>query len=76
MKEVEEFFTTADTDADGFITKDEIKAVFEANGETLTDEELDKAFTKADSDGDGKLSLEELKKFLVPVEPEVKPVDP
>jgi len=57
---------SADTDFDGFLTKEEIKAAFAANGQTITDAELDAAFAKADTDADGKLSLDELTKFLVP----------
>ena len=75
-QEVSDFFNSADTDADGFLTKDEIKTAFTGNGQTLTDAELDAAFTKADSDADGKLSLQELKKFLVPEVPETPPTDP
>jgi hypothetical protein len=76
QKDVEEFFTSADKDTDGFLTKEEIKSAFNENGQTLSDAELDAAFTKADIDADGKLSLEELKKFLVPEDSEIKPVDP
>jgi hypothetical protein len=32
VQEVSDFFRTADTDVDGFLTKDEIKAAFISNG--------------------------------------------
>jgi Ca2+-binding EF-hand superfamily protein len=63
---VKDFLASADSDSDGFLTKEEIKAAFTANGQTITDAELDAAFVKADTDADGKLSLDELTKFLVP----------
>ena len=31
-QEITDFFNSADTDADGFLTKDEIKTAFTANG--------------------------------------------
>jgi hypothetical protein len=73
---VVDFFGTADADKDGFLNKEEIKAAFTANGQTLTDAELDAVFTKADSDSDGKLSLDELKKLLVVPVPPAEPVKP
>lgn len=78
VQEVSDFFRTADTDADGFLTKEEIKAAFVSNGQNLSEVELDAALTKADTDADGKISLDELKNYLVPavVEPENPPVDP
>jgi|LauGreDrversion4_2_1035121.scaffolds.fasta_scaffold167506_1 hypothetical protein len=41
-----------DSDADGLLTKEEIKNAFAANSQTLSDEELDSAFIKADLDND------------------------
>jgi Ca2+-binding EF-hand superfamily protein len=74
--QVKEFFEAADTDKDMLLSKEEIKAAFFAQGETLTDAELDAGFTKADTDADGKLSLQELTTFMVPAEPETPPTDP
>lgn len=71
-----EFFGNADADKDGFMTKEEIKGAFTANGQTLSDAELDAVFTKADSDSDGKLSLNELRKLIVVPVPAPEPVKP
>lgn len=48
------FFEEADTNKDGFLTKDEMRAVQE--------KKLDQMFEHVDADKDGKLSKEELKK--------------
>ena len=73
-QEVSEFFSTADTDKDGFVTKDEVKAAFSSFGQNISDAELDAFYAKADKDADAKLTLDELKVILVPSDP--KPVDP
>jgi len=79
-QEVSEFFTSADADKDGFVTKDEVKVAFASIGQTISDAELDEFYINADKDADGKLSLEELKVVLVPSDPKpeepVTPTDP
>lgn len=71
-----DFYNTADTDKDGYLTKQEVKSAFSANGQTLSDTELDTAVSKADTDADGKLTLDELKRFMVPVVQETETPSP
>lgn len=40
IQEVETFFSKADLDADGYLTKEEIKTAFSSEGQTLSDSEL------------------------------------
>ncbi|MBA4397541.1 MAG: hypothetical protein C0394_09200 [Syntrophus sp. (in: bacteria)] len=51
-------FDTADTDKDGFVSKDELAAVMGKNGGNI-----DKLFSKADTDGDGLISRTEDETF-------------
>jgi Ca2+-binding EF-hand superfamily protein len=72
-QEVSEFFSKADTDKDGYVTKDEVKAAFSSFGQNISDAELDAFYAKADKDADAKLTLDEMKVILVPSDP--KPED-
>ncbi|BCU77683.1 EF-hand domain-containing protein [Luteolibacter sp. LG18] len=56
-----EFWKKADTDGDGFISKDEFVALERIS--KLPEEKRDKIFERLDKDSDGKLSKEELEKF-------------
>ena len=58
------FFSGADADKDGFLTKEEVKAYYTANNEAIADADLDAAFTKADTDADGKISSAELRAYI------------
>ena len=54
-QELQRAFQVFDTDADGFISIDELKAVLKNLGESLTEEEIQSMIEEADSDGDGKV---------------------
>jgi Ca2+-binding EF-hand superfamily protein len=54
----EKVFETADTDKDGFVSKDELSAVMGKNGG-----DIDKLFSKVDTDGDGLISRTEDETF-------------
>jgi Ca2+-binding EF-hand superfamily protein len=54
----EKIFDTADTNKDGFVSKDELAAVMGKNGENI-----DKLFSKVDTDGDGLISRTEDETF-------------
>ena len=54
-QELQKAFQVFDTDADGFISIDELKAVLKNLGESLTEEEIQEMITEADTDGDGKV---------------------
>jgi len=56
---IQKVFNTFDKDGDGFIVKDEIKAMSVELGKEVTAEELDKIFKQIDINGDGKISFNE-----------------
>ena len=43
--EINQFFKGADSDADGFLTKEEVKVYYTANNQVISDGDLDGAFT-------------------------------
>jgi Ca2+-binding EF-hand superfamily protein len=57
-------FQLMDTDNDGLISAAEVKGMFEAHGETLTDETIAAMIGFMDQDGDGQVSLGELTAYL------------
>ena len=57
-------FQEADTDGDGFLSKDEMR--------TKQEERLNKMFSEADNDNDGKLSREELRNHRKTMHAEMK----
>jgi len=64
-------FDIFDDNKDGFITHDEIKTVFRALGQQLTDEEVWSIIRAADRDGNGKLDRVEYLNMM-----NQRPVDP
>lgn len=64
MQETLTEFKKLDTDGNGYIDREEIKAIMCPDA---TDEEIDELLNLADTNGDGKLDCEELAKFLTAV---------
>ena len=62
MEEVMDAFRAYDMDGDGFITVDELRAVTEAMGDSITDEELQDMMREADLDGDNRINYAEFTK--------------
>ncbi|KAJ3120252.1 calmodulin-like 3 [Physocladia obscura] len=65
-EEMKEAFRIFDRNADGFITHDEFKATLEAQGDSISDQEVDDLIKECDVDGDGKLNYEEFSKMMTP----------
>ena len=61
MKEAFEVF---DTDNNGFIDAEELKAIMVALGEQVSDEEVQGMIQEADSDGDGMIDYDEFAKMM------------
>jgi Ca2+-binding EF-hand superfamily protein len=57
-------FALIDTDGDGKITAEELKHVFTALGEDVTDEAVSTMLSFLDDDNDGLISQEELTAYL------------
>ena len=57
-------FQLIDTDRDGKITAEELKHMFAALGEDVTDEAVGTMLTFLDSDNDGLISEQELTDYL------------
>lgn len=64
-KSAADMMSEMDTDGDGSVSSDELKAFGEAHGPKLSDaaSKAEEAFASADTDGDGKLSTEEFETF-------------
>jgi hypothetical protein len=62
---MEEAFKKFDTDSSGFLDKTELKAVFEASGNFVSDDSLSHAFSIVDKNHDGQIDLEEFKAIAV-----------
>ncbi|WAR17356.1 CALM-like protein [Mya arenaria] len=58
-KELQRQFRLFDKDGDGFITGEEIRAVFRESGVDMPEEEVAALIAEADTDGDGVISFEE-----------------
>ena len=52
-------FKVFDMNGDGYITKDELKAVMINMGDKLTDEEVADMIKEVDTEGNGKVNYEE-----------------
>lgn len=63
-EEVYEAFKTFDTDKNGEISAQELKAVLTTLGEKLTPQEVDEIIRIADEDGDGVISYREFVRLL------------
>jgi Ca2+-binding EF-hand superfamily protein len=57
-------FALIDTDGDGKITAEELKHMFTALGEDVTDEAVSTMLSFRDSDNDGLISQQELTAYL------------
>ena len=57
--ELKKAFDVMDTNKDGQVTKDELKALLKGLGEEVTDEVVDEMIKIADENGDGKVNFEE-----------------
>jgi len=64
--EYKQAFDMADTDKNGKIDKDELKALFAQMGEVLSDDEIQGMLTHADKDGDGNISFDEFIEMFNP----------
>merc|ERR1719510_2771759 len=64
--EYKQAFDLADTNNDGKIDKDELKALFAQMGDALTDDQIQGMLTHADKDGDGNISFDEFIEMLNP----------
>ncbi|XP_038066088.1 calmodulin-like [Patiria miniata] len=64
MEGVAESFKQIDKDGSGFITLDEMDALFKGLGVTLTQKELKQEMAKVDLNKDNKISLAEFKKMM------------
>eukprot|EP00440_Ansanella_granifera_P016301 gb/GFBE01017708.1/.p1 GENE.gb/GFBE01017708.1/~~gb/GFBE01017708.1/.p1 ORF type:complete len:396 (+),score=98.80 gb/GFBE01017708.1/:1-1188(+) len=58
-KVLKETFKELDADGDGFISKEDLKVVFEQHDTPFTLQELDDMVSKADRNGDGRIDYEE-----------------
>lgn len=63
-KALMEHFKALDTDGNGYITKEEMKAGIHEWGEEITEQELMQIFDTADKDGDGKISYKDFSKLF------------
>jgi calmodulin len=63
-EELIEAFKLLDRDANGLISKEELKFLISALGEKITDEEVNEMIKEADLDGDGSLNYEEFMKKI------------
>ena len=52
-------FAEIDTNSDGFITKDELKALFGKMSESVDEAMIDEMMAAADTNGDGKVDFAE-----------------
>ena len=59
VTELKDVFAQLDTNKDGFITKDELKAMLEGLGQKVEDSVIDQLIAMADSNGDGKIDFNE-----------------
>ena len=57
--DIREAFRVFDRDGNGYISKEEMRAVMMNIGETVTDDECSQFIHEADVDGDGKINYEE-----------------
>ena len=58
-------FKTIDKNGDGHIDKSELKALFDALGAKMTDEELDEVFVQLDQDKDGIIDQDEFNQWYI-----------
>ena len=54
-----QIFSALDSNGDGYLSKEQLRAGFEARGDPLTDAELTTIVSIADVDGDGRISTSE-----------------
>ena len=59
LKEIRERFKAMDVDKTGYISKENLKQIFLAMGEKISDKEADEMIKFVDIDGDGKVTLDE-----------------
>ena len=71
--EVDKTFTKLDTNTDGYLSKDELKAGLDSLQQTYTDQELQQILDLADSDKDGRISKNELSDYIKSTQQEVQP---
>ncbi len=57
--DIRKAFQVFDRDGNGFISREEMRAVMMNIGEQITDEECTEFITEADVDGDGRINYEE-----------------
>ena len=57
--ELKAAFQQMDTNGDGFVTKDELKAMLSGLGEPVDDSVVDEMVAVADTNGDGKVDFNE-----------------
>ena len=63
--EIKEAFRVYDMDGNGYISKAELKHVYNNLGEKLTDEDVDAMIREADIDGEGQVNYEEFVKMMM-----------
>ncbi|XP_055508360.1 troponin C, skeletal muscle-like isoform X1 [Leucoraja erinacea] len=63
-EELAEFFRIFDQNADGFIERDELKAIIMSAGEKVTEDEIDELMKEGDKNNDGKLDFDEWLKMM------------
>lgn len=62
--EVDKTFAKLDTNTDGYLSKDELKAGLDSLQQSYTDQELQQILDLADSDQDGRISKNELSAYI------------
>mmetsp|Transcript_6767 Transcript_6767/g.11183 ORF Transcript_6767/g.11183 Transcript_6767/m.11183 type:complete len:293 (+) Transcript_6767:148-1026(+) len=63
-KEVRKAFDSFDLDKNGFIGVGELRTIYTAIGEEVTDQELDEMIKMVDTDGDGQCDYQEFSKMI------------
>uniref|UniRef100_A0A4W3JMZ5 Troponin C, skeletal muscle n=2 Tax=Callorhinchus milii TaxID=7868 RepID=A0A4W3JMZ5_CALMI len=63
-EELAECFRVFDTNADGYIDRDELKEILMTAGEPITDEEIDELLRDGDKNNDDKLDFDEWMKMM------------
>lgn len=72
---VDQTFIKLDSNTDGYLSKDELKAGLDSLQQSYTDKELQEVLNLADSDKDGRISQNELSSYIKSTQlEEVQPV--
>lgn len=68
--DIRECFRVFDRDGNGYISKEEMKAVMMNIGETVSEDECSQFIYEADVDGDGKINYEEFYNMMSMTKPD------